>query len=368
MERLIKLDDITLLPGAYNPGELGDVDVFVREPSDVSVRSSLPIFTSPLSSLIGSKNWEFWQSLGIRTVIPSLEPLEDRLSLCRYVFCAFTLEEVEKCFVDGTLDGNTQYRVAIDTMNGQDTRCMMIGGKVKSQWGQQVLVMGGPISNPVSYSHHAQLGFDFVRVGTSEVCRGKYGSHAFGYPLGSLLDSIDKLKRTLTSKDLPKIIAEGEELGSIQNMIKALALGADYVMPGRCLSRIIETSSPIFQRDLQDECGERGGSQELCPVSVDDVDIRLLGERARNNDWVRYCYTNDEIFERISDSNYRSISEWSRTGRKDSAFFHGLRMVHVDRTLDEWVDEFISALKYAFLMYCASDWSEFKKNSVYASI
>ena len=366
MEKLLRLDDISLIPSRYNYGdEISEINIQVEEPDDISVGKSLPIFTSPLSVLVGLRNWSFWQDSGIRTIIPSTESIEERLNLCMYVFCIFTIEEIERYFLGNvTLDSRTQYRIAFDTPNGLDAKWMDIGGKLKSRYGQQVLIMGGPVFNAVGFEYHTQLNFDFVRVGfNSEVAVRSRESHAFNYPLASLLISIKNYKITKMSniKKFPRIIAEGNELVGYYDMVKAIALGADYVMVGQGLSNVIEANSPIFQKDILDN-----DDIEYIPVNIENYDIDRIGEISKTNNWVRFFYTDPEIMERISDCNYSSFNQWRTSGgSRQGNFYGGLEMVDVDITLELWIEKFCNSLRYAFSMFGARDWNEFRSNIRY---
>lgn len=77
---------------------------------------------------------------------------------------------------------------------------------------------------------------------------------AVHYPIASLLDEMyqEKVKiaesRGVDINTLPKIVADGGIRG-YADVIKALALGADYVMIGGLLSSCIESAGDIYEKD-----------------------------------------------------------------------------------------------------------------------
>ena len=121
----------------------------------------------------------------------------------------------------------------------------------KNKFGGQVILMTGNIANPLTYEEYAKAGIDFVRcsIGTGSVCitSANSGCHM---PMASLLQRIGDVKYNIqrsmdycrvTStpceyKSLPLIIADGG-FNNFDQIIKALVLGADYVMLGKLLSQ-----------------------------------------------------------------------------------------------------------------------------------
>ena len=96
-------------------------------------------------------------------------------------------------------------------------------------------LMGGNIGNPYTYLLYDQAGFDFLRAGIGDGA-GCLTSCQLGtsYPYASLISEISELKYRYHSHC--KIIADGG-MNSYSDIIKCLALGADYVMCGKLLAQ-----------------------------------------------------------------------------------------------------------------------------------
>jgi hypothetical protein len=74
MEKLLELDDITLLPSLTNSGAPGNKAIFtVSDPLDNSgIVETLPIFTSPMEAIVGENSAKIWSEYGIRPVNPGI--------------------------------------------------------------------------------------------------------------------------------------------------------------------------------------------------------------------------------------------------------------------------------------------------------
>lgn len=79
---------------------------------------------------------------------------------------------------------------------------------------------------------------------------------SINYPVASLIQETYLIKRELSEKmgvsmdSLPKIIADGG-IRNYSDVIKALALGADYVMIGGVLSSLVESAGLTYFEDKQ---------------------------------------------------------------------------------------------------------------------
>ena len=364
MENLLTLDEITLIPNDFNEGATRNkINYFVAEQKDLTVPSSYPIFTSPLEAIIDPGNYEFWQSSGIRPIIPRTESLEVRLRTCMYVFTAFTLNETKQNLKKKKkVGGNCQYHVCIDTGNGHYTAIFDLGYELKKMYGNQMLLMGGPIYNIKTYEYYSKSGFDFVRVGSkSDSILINQALNPFRYPMGSLLEGIKQYKLHAGIGLRPaKIVADGE-IDNYADILKALALGADYVMIGQEFSRIVEAAGTVLKRMRNPNTGEYG---------YEEVDPQLLkdcaGYKAKLNGYVRYYYMNQEIEKQALKEGFSNVPDWKN--KLNKTFNPGWETVDIDVNLQEWIEDFQNATRNAFMLSNSSDWESYHKNIKYGSI
>ena len=99
--------------------------------------------------------------------------------------------------------------------------------------------MVGNVANPQTYALLSDAGADFIRVGIGNGNACSTTVHTgVGYPMASLIKECYDISCTLDNP--AKIVADGG-MKSYSDIIKALALGADYVMVGSLFNKAIES-------------------------------------------------------------------------------------------------------------------------------
>jgi IMP dehydrogenase/GMP reductase len=138
-------------------------------------------------------------------------------------------------------------KICIDQANGHMSKLLELCSKLKDKF-NKISIMTGNIANPNTYEIYARHGIDYVRVGIGggNACTTSVqtGIH---FPMGSLLTNIFEEKQKVSIniklgvkyKSLPKIVADGG-ISRIDQVVKALALGADYVMLGKVFAQTDE--------------------------------------------------------------------------------------------------------------------------------
>jgi IMP dehydrogenase/GMP reductase len=361
MERLLELDDITLLPARTNNGSLGSKACFtVKDELDNSgITDTLPIFTSPMEAVVGENSCKIWQDYGIRPVMPRTESLELRLQYCPWIFSAFSISEIQRNFlnVDQRRLG-PKLHICIDCGNGHDTNLLQLCFELKKLYGPQVIVMGGNVGNVETYSDYSKAGFDYIRVGISSgslVDKEKYGFH---YPMASLLMDMTKFKATGGVGLRPvKIIADGG-IESPADVLKAMALGADYVMIGKDFARIIEAEGTLYQKNRNPNTGE----YDTVEVSNQEQYYGTNGYQARANGFCRAYHGNTTIEIQSLRAGYKNPEEWKKHNPTIKVSDSAWTWIDVDCSIQEWVEEFQSCVSYGFTLAAAKNWEEFKKN------
>ena len=251
-EMLYSLSDVSIIPSAVS-------DIKSRSecyPYTQSIEGKdqyLPLIAAPMASVVGPENYKIFWDNKISAVIPRTVSLQERLKLCPEVMCAFGLKEIEENFVNRiyNLMGQRLY-VLIDIANGHMKKEIDLGKQLKSLYGDSLVLMGGNIANPKTYWKYNEAGFDFLRVGIGKgrscTTSTQTGVH---YPMASLIDEIHKSvceKYTRYTPGRTKIVADGG-MRSYADIIKALALGADYVMVGGIFAKTHEAIGSTYWED-----------------------------------------------------------------------------------------------------------------------
>lgn len=211
-----------------------------------------PLIASPMDSVLDDTNWEYYWNNKISCIIPRTVPFIKRLELCWDVFCAFSLKEsywfienMDTIFNDVHFKSNpdSKIHVLIDIANGSMQEEIDLGAGLKKGLGNFISLMGGNIGNPQTYLLYDAAKFDYVRcgVGSGAGCLTST-STAIHFPYASLISEISEMKYRYHSNC--KIIADGG-MAWYSDIIKALALGSDYVMCGRLFAQAAKTPEEV---------------------------------------------------------------------------------------------------------------------------
>lgn len=252
-QTLYSLRDISIIPAVstkiLSRKECNPFRKSINGESD----SFYPIIASPMDSVLDDTNYEKYLENKINCIIPRTVPIERRLELCTKVFCAFSLKEAKEYFRDATWTvqdiervGDCKFYVLIDIANGSMLDEIHLGEELKCLYKNQMVLMGGNIGNPLTYLLYDTAGFDYLRVGVGSgngcLTSTNTGVH---YPYASLISEISEMKYRYHSHC--KIIADGGMAG-YSDIIKSLALGADYVMCGRIFAQAAKTPEEMGEK------------------------------------------------------------------------------------------------------------------------
>lgn len=354
---LLDLDNITLLPTEINVGTvMRDQGKFNFAVADQE--PSLPIFTSPMESVVGNGNWQVWSNNGIRPVLPRTESLEVRLEACNYIFAAFSKEEVKQNFLMVKRNSNNQFRICIDSGNGHDTEVLSLGSELKRIYGPQAIIMGGNIGNPRTYIHYCKAGFDFVRVGISSGSLVEAEKFGFTYPMASLLIDINSTKTTAgIGIKQTKIIADGG-IKSHADILKCLALGADYVMIGREFAQLVEANGEIYRQVMDNN------TKQLVLEEQDKNELYDISPESLHRMELIRVYKGNTSFETQSQRDgFTDLDDWMQdSGKKKRPVDSRCDNVNVVSNLQTWLKDMYECFNNAFIMTSASDWRTFKNN------
>lgn len=210
----------------------------------------LPLFTAPMDSVVSINNFELFEKNNIIPILPRTETLADRLAYSEDgKWAAFSMQEFEAHFSKSDLfkpNKNKQLKVLIDIANGHVAKLYELVRSAKKIYSDSIQVMVGNIANPETYRICIESKVDYVRcsIGTGCGCI-TCSNTAIGYPIASLISEIAEIKREYVGRGLinpTKIVADGG-IRNYSDVVKALALGADYVMVGSVFSKMLESAA-----------------------------------------------------------------------------------------------------------------------------
>jgi IMP dehydrogenase/GMP reductase len=278
---MYSLDEVGLIPAKISKiKHREDVNPCVKSPFG---GNKLPVFVAPMTCIVDANNiCTFSQSM-FEPILPVVSAdLELRTQLpngCDWVgWTAMTFDEFKHHFNFCNANENRKHYVLIDVANGHMEDLFKAVKDAKQEYGKNLTVMIGNIANPKTYIECCKAGVDYVRVGigggsgcTTSVQTGIHASMPW------LLTEIKRYKQLMsiyekcTEEDKKtlgeisktfegitsfrtKVIADGG-IDTIAKAIKCLALGADYVMMGKCFVECIEgtTQETAYKASANDK-------------------------------------------------------------------------------------------------------------------
>lgn len=379
---LYGLDDVCIIPAMQSW-------IDSRSQCYVTFKNSdeLPIFVAPMSCLVNYQNHpaitrlrmlDIQGEIGqpvcarINAILPRSEKLEVRLStMTSGEWVAFSLLEAKQLAekkLNFEQKDRSQYNICIDMANGHLHSIPETCKKLKKTFaerGLRVNIMVGNVARPDTYRYLCGASVDFVRlgIGSGNVCTTSVqtGVH---YPMASLIAECHKIRCTVGKRACPKIVADGG-FQRIDQCIKALALGADFVM----LGQIIAKSNEACGKEYRKAHYKLGKGTRFIPKEEADAIERNENQGNVNN----YIYSSQEeqpIFiepetyrEYYGMSTYRAQREFS-SGTAELKHSEGLETyVTVDYHLTEWISDFAHALRSAMSYTGCSKLEEFIQNT-----
>lgn len=299
-------------------------DVLIQ-PSEVTYISSrneinpfysngfLPLMTAPMDTVINSENQHIFVDNNIIPCQPrGIEAGPDG-------FTSYSLVDfVEKFITNGKV--NVISKILIDMANGHMISLIETVRIAKEMYGDEMILMVGNVAHPKTYALLSDAGADYIRVGIGNgggcLTTQQLG---IGYPMGSLIKECYEISLTLNTP--AKIVADGG-MKDYSDIIKALALGADYVMLGSILNKSLESASKPYEKHDNNY-----------------VEISLEIAKDKFN-------RNKEIFKNFRGMSTKEVqASWGSTKLKTSEGI--IKFQKVEYTIAGWVENFESYLRSA---------------------
>lgn len=346
-----------------------DVTIIPAKVSEISSRSECiptdeigyyPLITAPMTSVVDENTVENFESNKIYSIMPRSVSIEQRMDYGRktHKWIAVSLLEFENLFISQEIsEDNFGMKVLIDIANGHMKKLFDLVREAKARYGKQnLIVMIGNIANPETYLNVIDCGADFCRVsvGTGQGCLSQTNL-GVGFPIASLIDEIETIRSTyalehlLKVEDLPKIVADGG-VRNYSDVIKALALGADYVMIGSVFASLLGSAGEVF------DAGELSST-----VKLDTSEIKYNG----SGEFVKVL--DDEEIQVYPIKAFYGMA--SKKGQKDLGCkelktAEGLvKEISLTRDIKSWIENFDSYLRSAMSYANAKTLTEFKRNT-----
>ena len=328
MQAKFDFKDISIVPEVISNIQSRDV-VNVRNET-----GKLPIIVSPMDTVVNGENYEGFIIAGFEVCTPrGIHTNDDR------VFTSFSLDEFEEYlnYYEEAQNQDMQIKILVDIANGHMKRLYDLVEKFYTiRHSKNHILMIGNIANPKTYEVFAKLGVEYIRVGigggSACLTSANVGVH---YPMASLIEECGQIKKT-GGYDT-KIVADGG-FRSFDDIIKALMLGADYVMLGGILNKCLEScaDTKLFK---------------VIPLSKNKASYV----------WKKFPKLRKYFYKNFRGMSTKQVQKtWEKKRLRTS---EGIVKVNkVDYTLMQWTNNFIDYLKSAMSYTNSLNLNEFKIN------
>lgn len=215
-------------------------NINTRKNINVRKNNMLPLMTAPMDTVINNENSNIYENLGIIPILTRVKNTHNNY-VSTGKFLSYSLTQVEDVFLkNAQIIYSKPYKVLIDVANGHMKNVLDISKKLKEVYGDNIKLMVGNIANPITIDEYCKLKVDYVRcgIGGGSSCTST-ANVAVGGSLAYIINEAYKIRNKFHTPKT-QIIADGG-IKSYADAIKALALGADYVMLGGILNKSLES-------------------------------------------------------------------------------------------------------------------------------
>jgi len=291
----------------------------------------LPLFTAPMDTVVELDHRKIFAENHIYPMIPRTQTksfsAEDCIRINDWV--ALSLDQFEKIFLAGTpVKPVNEIHICIDIANGHMQRLMAAVIRAREKYDGHLVLMVGNVANPQTFIELSKAGADYVRVGIGNGSGCSTSVHTgIGYPLASLVHDIN-CEKEHHSISYAKVVADGG-IKKYADIIKVLALGADYVMCGGIFNKALESAGNTYAANKK---------FEGYTVPGDQVN--------QYSDEVRTAFKMGSLFYK----KFRGMSTkevQAHLGNELRSSEGVTRMIQVEYTISGWVENFRDYLSSA---------------------
>ena len=240
-ELLYDFDDILIEPAISSD---------IKSRSEISARydnEKLPLITAPMDTVICKQNETLFRKMGFTTVLPRI-PTPKNNYYNTNLFYSYSHQDFDNIFVKNKIEipeNNVVYAL-IDVANGHMQHLIDTCGEAKIKYGNSLCLMVGNVANPQTFINYCEIGVDMVRIGigNGNGCLTTVQT-GVGYPMAALIKECYEMRG---NEYTTKIVADGG-FKKYSDVIKGLALGADYIMLGSVLNKALESCGETTRED-----------------------------------------------------------------------------------------------------------------------
>lgn len=338
-------NDIALVPSILSR---------IESRSEINLPSIFPLIASPMNSVLSIRkddrfHEEFLLSLlrQMMVCIPRnyeysiYNELSKHSSLNKSMFKSISLQEFKLLETDfDTFDNlvNDSECILVDIANGHMWKLLDLSKLFIEKFPNKKLMIGN-IANPYTYDEFAKIGVHYCRlgVGGGSVCTSSSNA-AIHYPMASLIYECNQIRIANAHKS--KIVADGG-FKNFSDIIKGLALGADYIMLGGILNKCLDSDSyPYLWKRF----------------------------KITNMDLAKWLYKNKfSLYKRHVGMSTKEIQKiWGNKKLKTS---EGIaKWNKVEYTFDGWIENFSDYLKSAMSYLNCTNFEELKEKANFVFI
>lgn len=245
---LFDFDDILIEPEIHtNSGDKKLTEVFDE-------KKMIPLF-----SFSSDETHKVINDKGIYSITNNID---NNISLDYKNWISYKPQNFEDIFIKNNINiplGSSAFcLIEINNINISDVKELLENSK--KIYGRRLTIMIGNCLNPMTYLSLSQSGADYVRIGDGDLDTNSTET-GVGYPMASLIHETSKIQQ---ERNLSSRIVADFRFKTYSEIIKSLALGADYIM----IREIFNREDSVWTENFVD----------LLKSAMNYTDCKTLGE------------------------------------------------------------------------------------------